>query len=271
VWVLFKIQQQQPKKMLVIDQGRRFISILLTTFVLNMLLFKTKGLFAEYDILFQLILKIIIGISICIINFLLYKKYGGFNINKKEKNVLNWEIISFIILIVMYVYLSLNNIQINTLKNIALTLISIFFGALAEEYVCRLYFLNLFRSNNFSTQKSILFSSILFAIVHTSNIILDFTQWVNVLNEIIFAFFIGVILSCIYLNTRKILLVGIFHFVINIPTLVQSNIVNNGLLHNAETKTLLKQFFGSSMLYILWLPVYLFAIYILQKTVKHFK
>lgn len=133
-----------------------------------------------------------------------------------------------------------------SLSLLTLTLLGTFIAASAEEVIFRGYILNLLRKERFSTYRSLIISTLLFSIIHIINIFRYEDVW-GVLNQIIFAFALGMLLGSMYLLTNNLMFVCVFHFVVNIPSAIRSLNPASGsdieLLNPSFSENILSTFF----------------------------
>lgn len=95
-----------------------------------------------------------------------------------------------------------------------------FFRILIFSYVCNALQSNL-KTNNY---KPILITSFLFSIVHLTSLFNDDIDKVSVLNQMMFAFVIGVILQSIFFRWNTIFLNSIIHAVLNYNGMIKSKL-----------------------------------------------
>lgn len=86
----------------------------------------------------------------------------------------------------------------------------------AEELICRGVMQSWFMGQGKSPRHSILFSSLIFAFMHVSNILVH-GDWVSVINQVIFAFFMGLLFGSVVLMTGNILFSCLLHTLTNLP------------------------------------------------------
>ena len=86
----------------------------------------------------------------------------------------------------------------------------------AEELICRGVMQSWFMGQGKSPKRSILLSSLIFAFMHVSNILVH-GDWVSVINQVIFAFFMGVLFGSVVLMTGNILFSCLLHTITNLP------------------------------------------------------
>jgi membrane protease YdiL (CAAX protease family) len=98
-----------------------------------------------------------------------------------------------------------------------LLLITTFVAAFAEEFAFRLYIqANLIRLR-LPIYKVILISSGLFAITHSLNFFRYEKDIFSIINQVIFAFFMGILLASLFFITKSLMFSALYHFFFNLP------------------------------------------------------
>lgn len=87
----------------------------------------------------------------------------------------------------------------------------LFFRYLIFGLICRILKTN----NSKNIYKEILLTSFIFGIVHSSNFFNSNYDSFSVINQMLFAFDIGVLLQCIFIRTNNIILISIIHSLVN--------------------------------------------------------
>ncbi len=82
--------------------------------------------------------------------------------------------------------------------NVSFLVLAVFLAAAAEEFIFRYLSYNFLFNLTNKTQKSVLFSSILFALIHLINL-KHAVNITSIINQVVFAFFLGVLLSSLFL------------------------------------------------------------------------
>jgi membrane protease YdiL (CAAX protease family) len=199
----------------------------------------------------------------------------------RRDNLINWVYINknfFIALFfsVLLVYFSLQhtyeklhelNITLSSFKHysyLSQCLITgffeeFFFRILIFSYVCKSFFLY----SEHKVYKQILFTSFLFSIVHLTNLFNEDIDKLSVLNQIMFAFIIGIILQSIFYRWHNIYLNSIIHGLINYNGMRKSKLFN---IENNEIEVTSFDSFTQSLItfvilgLILALPIIIFSV-----------
>ncbi len=139
---------------------------------------------------------------------------------------------------------------------LSLTLMATFLGAFAEELFFRGYIFGLLRQNGYSTYKAVMVSSLLFAGLHIANIFRFEDAW-SVLNQVAFAFLIGIILCAIFALTKNILAASLFHFMMNVPAADETN-------RTAVVTSFFESFISMLLFFVLLSPVIMVSVYYMK-------
>lgn len=151
---------------------------------------------------------------------------------------------------------------------LSLTLTATCLGAFAEEIFFRGYVFGLLRQKGYSTYKGIIVSSLLFAGLHIANIFRFEDAW-SVLNQVGFAFLIGIILCSIFALTKNLLIVSLYHFIINIPSALSSVAQVNVKTNYPTVITSFSENLISMLLFIVLLsPIIMVSVYYLKLVKK---
>lgn len=149
-----------------------------------------------------------------------------------------------------------------------LTIITTFILAFAEEIFFRGYLYNVLKREGFSSYKSIIISSILFAGIHSVNVFRYEDIW-SVINQVVFAIFIGMLLCSIFALTKNIIIVSLFHFVINLPSALSSLIQTKNEPINIPIASGFTENLMSTLLFIaLMSPVIILSFYYAKLATK---
>lgn len=150
---------------------------------------------------------------------------------------------------------------------LVLGLFGTFLAASGEEIVFRGYIFNLLKKNKFSFLKSLLLSSVFFSLIHIVNSFRLDDAWA-IFNQLCFAFALGLLLGSVYALTNNLLIVCIFHFLINIPTSI-TKISETPEYDTALPNATLAENLLSTLFFIgLMLPVLLLSYYYIQRVNK---
>ncbi|MFZ1527417.1 MAG: CPBP family intramembrane glutamic endopeptidase [Ferruginibacter sp.] len=236
-----------------------FLSVAVYAFPLRVLGF-------EQDM--EALLKVFKCILVILIVLFLYRK----DIKKDPIQESHWNKHTFykiapsLILLMVYIAVSYNGLfrHKNDLVFVALTIIATFVAATAEEVIFRLYLFNLFVSEGYKNYRAIIFSSILFSLMHIVNIFRYDDIWA-IVNQLILAFFMGILLCSLYTISRSILLVSVYHFIVNIP-LAMKRIAKVPVENNAglEHLSLGENIFSVIMYTFIFSPLIIVALYYLN-------
>lgn len=93
----------------------------------------------------------------------------------------------------------------------------VFLKAFAEEIIFRGLITGWFLKNGVSTRKSILWASLFFAAVHILNYPVH-QDWVTLVNQVLFSFFMGLLFGSITRITGNLLIPGLIHTIVNLPS-----------------------------------------------------
>jgi membrane protease YdiL (CAAX protease family) len=150
-----------------------------------------------------------------------------------------------------------------------LLLITTFVAAFAEEFAFRLYIqANLIRLR-LPIYKVILISSGLFAIIHCLNFFKYEKDIFSIINQVIVAFFMGILLASLFFITKSLMFTAFYHFFINLPGALSKIRVEN--LSDPQTLTgqsLVDNITGS-LLFILFIsPLIIISLFYLGKIRK---
>ena len=174
-------------------------------------------------------------------------------------------------LLLLIIYLSLNYKKLmficpysNTVLLIALTA---FVFAYAEEIIFRGYvYGHLLKIVSFKYQ-AILISSALFALMHCLNIN-KFDDIFSLINQLVFAFFMGILLGSLFFITKSLLFTGLYHFFINLPgalnRLRDSHITKQEIL----SQSLVDNLIGSLLFILVISPIVIISILYLVRIRK---
>lgn len=243
---------------------RRFFYNLKFTHFLNITPFSAF----ELSIEIRNILNIIKGIILSLIVFYLIKKEKFVNVNLLSYR-LDCKIktlIPVIILLVIFLVLKYKVFfSVSTSSDVVfLFLLAMFLGVLCEELLFRGYILNLLINNKLSVLKSILISSLLFSLFHIINIIRHNDIW-SMFNQIILAFFIGVLFGSLFILTKNIMVITVMHFFINVPASLSYLNIKNALYESELTNmSFVENLMGSLFLFLIFSPLIFVTIYYLK-------
>lgn len=220
--------------------------------------------------------KILSKLTLFFISFLIAYKLKFLKVKKNIFSNTIYLSLSLLLILISYNYINESYIKpenINPIKNIQLILncISV---SLFEETLTRVYLYNSIKKNIVVKNKnkklfySILLTSFLFAIAHTTNIFNPDIVKITVINQIFFAFSVGILLQSIYIRTKSLVFTATFHALINYYGSYHS-LKTNDLLINIESYSY-SNLFISLLLIIIISFLFIFPLsYIIIK--KEFK
>lgn len=122
------------------------------------------------------------------------------------------------------VFLSLYNLSLTNFNNLDHSTVVLFLFAsvlvgLSEEFVFRGLIQSIILKDNENRKNyivfSIIFTSTIFSLLHLMNIFKGFSNIESLINQLIFAFFMGIYLGSLLLITRQLFIVGILHGLVN--------------------------------------------------------
>jgi len=218
----------------------------------------------------ELILKAVKGIIyITIILFLVKRENLTNDFHSfffKSRSVL-LKLLPVFCLLILYIILNkekLFKLDVSITNTVlGLSLVSTFILALAEEIFFRGYLYNLLK-RKYSIYKSVIVSSILFAFIHIVNIFRYGDLW-SIMNQMLFAMALGMLLCSVYALTKNILLVGLMHFIINIPASISnlnSTVINvTGIINETD---LVENVMSTLFFIALMLPIFMLSFYYIK-------
>ena len=152
--------------------------------------------------------------------------------------------------------------SIDNLKLILLSFFSIFILVFLEEIIFRIYLFNYINSlKKFSLKKSIIITNLCFSFTHLPNSLLYNSDIASILGQLIISFFIGLLLSGLYVLTDKIIVSITFHLILNIGSILDKI---NICIDNNYNKYFEYDFTLISFLFviIIYLPIIISSIYL---------
>jgi len=111
-------------------------------------------------------------------------------------------------------------------------------------------------------------SSLMFSLAHFMNLRSQHYDVFSVVNQLVFAFFMGMLLFSLYYLTRSFLFVWMFHFLTNLPSKLGSlaPIVEEGVI---ASTTIMGEIMSSFLYILLMSPLIIVSIYYLRKIRKN--
>lgn len=135
-----------------------------------------------------------------------------------------------------------------------------------EELFFRVFVYNYFIDSENSTIKAILKASVIFGLVHLNNFFTQEPYILSVVNQVIFAFGIGILFQALYIRFQSITLVIMLHSLINYFGSYKSGLLNFNIIDAAaDTGYSLRDFFTtfavfSFLIVVLILPISYFLL-----------
>lgn len=256
-----------------ISMNSKFLLRVLLPFILGVSLFKVKLLFDNHPIEGKLLYRAAIGTGIVLFFTFLNSVLNKTTIIKlfSSRFIFSKYLIPNALFISVYLFFFLNKeMLILPTKIITLTALSTFILASAEEVMFRYYYFNFFMKQGISLKITGIYTSILFALAHISNIDALDISVLNVINQIIFAFFTGLLLFSLLILTRNYFSIFLFHFLINLPTQLDKAISHSKVIQevtsSADTSILLKVL----GIHILFLPLYIISLFLFKRIKSDF-
>lgn len=109
-------------------------------------------------------------------------------------------------------------------------------------------------------------SALLFSLVHFMNLRSQHYDVFSVINQLVFAFFMGMLLFSLYYLTRSFLFVWLFHFLTNLPGKLGSlTPVAEEEVAAAVSTTTMEEIISSALYILLMSPLIIVSIYYLRK------
>jgi membrane protease YdiL (CAAX protease family) len=178
------------------------------------------------------VLQSILKLSFLIITCYLISKDNTYKLNLLFKN----KTLSFTISILL-IYFSVNHINSEIIiKKIHINewyhfsyFIQCITTGLFEEFFCRILLFglvcNILRDNNYGNYyKEILITSLIFGLLHLTNLFNIDYDIISVINQVMFAFVIGVLLQCILIRFKNIILTSVLHGLINYNSMANTKL-----------------------------------------------
>lgn len=244
-----------------------FVYAVLSRLIIN---YSVSNYFESDDIF---ILKILSYIPIMIFTiFQIWKNKEIFNFEFLFKNNLVSAMLIFII-----VYFSLyNKISLINDKsfNISYLLFISFFiqciiTGIFEEIFCRVliygYVSKHFEKTKYSMLKSILFTSTIFSLMHLTGLFNKDLDLISVINQVLFAFIMGIFLNSVFIISKNLLLVIIMHGMFNFNGMFKSKVLQRNITINDVNQSNMDDFIQSFFTFALFgiliaLPILIVAL-----------
>ncbi|MEX1203060.1 MAG: CPBP family intramembrane glutamic endopeptidase [Ferruginibacter sp.] len=173
--------------------------------------------------------------------------------------------------LVLYIVLYFQKIfghGIHDISVIALIVTATFLSALGEEFVFRAYIFYVLQKAGKPIYNNLISSNILFALIHSINFTKHGDVWSSV-NQVAFAFGMGLLLSAVFLLSKNIWLAGIFHCIVNLPAAFSRFIyVETGAIETELPTTFSENLLSSFLYFLIISPIFMLAWYYLKKIRK---
>lgn len=246
--------------------------IIAFTLVLGILAFPISNWgFSAIEVLW---LKIGKASLFCGIMFIMIRKLGRestFPLQTPLKGSSLQLLLPVIISLLIYVILHRQKIfahGVNDFSSIALIIVSTFFAATGEEFVFRGYIFYVLRKYNNPVVKSILISTILFAVTHSINFTRHGDIW-STINQIVFAMGMGLVLSAIFYISKNIWFTGTLHTIVNLPAAFSKfKEVENTIIENEIPSSFWENLLATILYIMVISPIFLLGGYYLRKIYK---
>jgi membrane protease YdiL (CAAX protease family) len=130
-----------------------------------------------------------------------------------------WPLLGAILLLLLLQYTRISGVQ-EKAGMLLFVLFVVLIKTTAEEIIFRGVLQTWYIKEGLNHRQSVFFASLFFSLVHVVNF---FTHgdWVSLICQVIFAFFMGLLLGAVNLITRNILVCCILHAIVNIPAALQ--------------------------------------------------
>jgi membrane protease YdiL (CAAX protease family) len=180
---------------------------------------------------------------------------------------------SFLFLGLMFITVlcySIYNADFSKLKmlnfwGVSLFIVYVFVTASAEEFLFRLFLPLGFMKSGFDVKKAFLFASVVFALAHLIN--LSKVSVTSTLNQVMFAFFMGLLLSSVFIITQNLLFACLIHGFVNLPSMIDKvPLVVKGIDISSNDASF--SLSGFLLMQLLFLPIYFLCFYIFSTIVK---
>lgn len=140
-------------------------------------------------------------------------------------------------------------------------------GTFAEELAFRFFIPANLSRMGFSMVGICIISSILFSLMHLLNLYSGEYDFSGVLNQVVFAFFMGILLFSIYYLGRSLLLSWIYHFMVNLPGRL-SALQAREAIGGQEPPSVGDGLLESLVMLLLFSPLIIISLYYLRKIRK---
>lgn len=214
----------------------KLILIVLSVLLLNAFLGKILNILDIENAEIYYLLKISSKILIITIIFILIKKYH-YSIRNKYKIIIT-------AISIATLYYALTSLQseisetINITKNL-LFLISCLSVAVFEELFFRVFIYKFLKEKGYASFKLIVVPSLLFGVAHFSSLFSEGVEVFSVINQVVFAFGIGLVLQTVYVKSKSITICVIIHALINYYGSYKSGLLNfNNLTESIDSESI---------------------------------
>ena len=217
------------------------------------------------------ILTLIKGIVvICILYLLIVQDDLQINLLHINSTSLGKKTIPALLLLILYLSLNYKKLQFITSysNTVLLIVLTALVFAFAEEIIFRGYIYgHLIKIVPFKYH-AILICSGLFALMHCLNVF-KADDIFSLINQIIFAFFMGILLGSLFFITKSLLFTGLYHFFINLPSALNRLQGHNVLQHKVSNQSLSENIISSFLFILVISPIIIISMYYLLKIRKY--
>lgn len=245
-----------------IPKKKYFLAFFLFLIIILIALFKIKTFFYNSTIIHDNIIKVLVSIITIFaalrINQMLRLKIIIPFITKDKRifpDILIFFLFPLYIFLISFKFIYLQA----SFTDIFIVIIGTLFAAGAEEFIFRFFCVNYLSEKYVSPMALCIMTSFVFAVAHFGN--LQYGSMLSVINQVIFAFFTGVILFLAALRFRCLLVSVIIHFVVNIPTQLSyiANTTDEIIKSNGST------FSRFLITQLVFLPIFILSVYLFNK------
>jgi|GEM_PF-5966166 len=151
-----------------------------------------------------------------------------------------------------------------------LLLFVVVLSAFAEELAFRVYLPMNMIDMGYSRVKAVIISSVWFGGIHGINIFQGGNDVAGVFNQVVFAFFIGILLTSIYFLSKSLLFVWVFHFGVNVPAALNRWKEQGTSVEAAQSGLSIGEQVLESLIFLLMMsPLFILSMFYLRKIWKN--
>lgn len=232
---------------------------LFTVYFISLLLFKILPITPSP--IYLISFKTIFTLIIVIVSF----QYGIFNKQLFTSNAFIVILLALCVIYTVFQEIKLNDKAISTNEHYIFILTCLSTGFIEEFLFRGFFFIGIYKyfygSNTAKLHRSIFISSLIFAFAHSGTIFFKSEVNLNVVTQIILAFFCGYFLCSLLIYTKNIILISLIHAIINY--FGSLNTVTSQSRQIATTSMSMEQFTISTLILLsvcllVVLPIYYF-------------